>query len=716
MLVIKAAALSPPDTNRTRWVESRLQKAFSTGVSPVPVPEAKLVRFTVGLTDTTATQLKQGATAAGVSLAMYCAQLLAALDQDVAATPIQVNTPLMGADLVSPQLLGLLQACWHGVEQGRVVFAEAATGTGKGRMIASLALTAAAAEQTVLIAAPLNVTRQLIDDLHLLDPETMPCLLLGRANFVDPDKVELWLASQEQDAENGLRTWLASGGLPASQATQQLAEKVAIPLRWLAEDAVTVASDDAPVTSWLLDEDTADGNDAQLIYLASQELARTTAKIVVCSHMMLAADSRHRDLKRPGLLPDIDMLLVDEAHLLEQAFASIHSQTMALRPLENAIRHSSVPARQQRELISAIHALGEAIHSQINTFGNEGYAANVVTDTLAQLPQIRFPCERIAQAVESIDLGQKKIDDATRRTLRYLSATVADVLSERSTIQLSLSPIRQYPSLTVGRANLEGVFDRFWDRVPAAVLASATLYLPDTLGQHSAGHLRWVLSVPKTRALYYPPVVPDWVIEAVDLVERYEGLIPDDSEEWIKQIAELVLEADASAAGGILVLLTSYRTAEALYSALQACLGERLVVQTASNSAAACAAQFREQYKAGKRAVWLGLGTSAWTGVSLGDPSKAPADDFMLTDLVIPRLPFGCNRTLTHDRRRRQLGLMCEAHEALRMFRQGLGRLVRREGVLRRRLWVSDARLHPGSRKGFVSGFKLQLAKYKRRS
>jgi CRISPR type IV-associated DEAD/DEAH-box helicase Csf4 len=73
---------------------------------------------------------------------------------------------------------------------------------------------------------------------------------------------------------------------------------------------------------------------------------------------------------------------------------------------------------------------------------------------------------------------------------------------------------------------------------------------------------------------------------------------------------------------------------------------------------------------------------------------QAPAEqDLLLTDLYIPRLPYGCHRTLTHRRRVAALGFMVEVHETARMLKQGVGRLVRREGLRDRHIWLADSRL-----------------------
>ena len=87
----------------------------------------------------------------------------------------------------------------------------------------------------------------------------------------------------------------------------------------------------------------------------------------------------------------------------------------------------------------------------------------------------------------------------------------------------------------------------------------------------------------------------------------------------------------------------------------------------------------------------------------------------LLTDLVIPALPFGMNRTLTHMQRVENAGFVAEKQSALFMLRQGIGRLIRRPGLKHRRIWVLDGRLaHPGTQ-AVVQEAKGMLSSYERR-
>lgn len=176
-------------------------------------------------------------------------------------------------------------------------------------------------------------------------------------------------------------------------------------------------------------------------------------------------------------------------------------------------------------------------------------------------------------------------------------------------------------------------------------------------------------------------------------------------------MAEKIGSIAQNAAGGTLVLCTSYQNVSVLAERVMAVLGDRLIYQQPTSSAHLCAKLFRERYAQGVMPVWIGVGV-AWTGIDLSDSGVAAEDDRLITDLVVTRLPLGVNRSITHQRRVAISGFSVVAQEAAWQFRQGLGRLVRREGVPQRNLWALDARLKEGV--PWMVPFKRILAQYSR--
>ena len=586
-----------------------------------------------------------------------------------AASPSELAGEAAVRDILRP----LLHQAWRGIQQKQIVFAEAATGTGKGRLIASLAASAARRGGTTVVIAPLSVAYQLVTELRAIQTEVKPLLLLGRANFVDPDKLKGLLDEEDHPA---VRKWYENGGHPQAPELKGLSDALHVPLRWLTEDALTM-HESLHIADCLLNDDADAQNPAEHAYRAAfEKVAQLQQKggnpLILCSHLMLAVDSRLKNLHKEGsagVLPAvIDTLIIDEAHLLEQSFAAVHANTLHLHVLKRHLRDAALSAAARRALENAFDDLSGTVRRL--TVGDP------VNGKLDDFPKLRPRLRALATQLRET-LGKQGAKHAlakvkaARRALGYARQTLDNALSGYSILQLGATPVRKYPL--------------------AAVLTSATLYAPDAAGQQSTAHMRWMLGVPKNRACYLAPVIPAWVTQSSDITRMPSELAPDDSDAWLTQTAMQLERVYQSAQGGTLALCTSYATVEAMAQRL-AQRYPHLLAQSMSNSASRCAQQFRQQFASGIKPLWLGVG-NAWTGIDMADKQAPAEQDLLMTDLYIPRLPYGCNRTLTHRRRVAALGFMVEVHETARLLKQGVGRLVRREGLRHRHIWLADSRL-----------------------
>ncbi|CRN66652.1 ATP-dependent DNA helicase DinG [Pseudomonas aeruginosa] len=714
MEVIRIGAIAPPATKRSQWARERLAEALEQALQPVAVPLQEVVSFTSTMNPSLASQLKVLAQEKGIPLARLTAGLLEALrvqsvTAEVTAAPTEMAFAIPGQANVRDVLHPLLEQSAAGIEKGKIVFAEAATGTGKGKMIAALAANAAAKGDTVVISAPLAVTWQLIDALKGIREAQVAgiTMSLGRPNFVSPVRLLEWAVENERDE---LARWVKHGGRPLSARTVGASSVIDHELCWMLEDALVLA-EDLPVDTIMLSPDDEEDCPAQVLYKAMRS-NHTEAGIILCSHYMLATHVRFLqlrglagedgadDLAQSLSLPQtIDTLIVDEAHLLEQAFAAIYSHNLRLRPLIRAIEHQV--NRGKTPAISALNALGHQITRTVQQAEN----GRSLVYQLDEVPGLEPVLRDALNALGGISL--KSLDGTTKAVIRVAIRAMKDALSGHSRLRLELTPVRQYPTLVSGRANLQKALLCLWDSVAGAVLVSATIYASDD----QATLTRWKLEVPPERALYLSPVHPAWTTEPVVLHDARNTIEPNDSPEWADETAGLIRKVAEQAVGGTLVLCTSYQNAELLQARLSPDLGTRLIVQTKASSASMCVAQYKGLYQEGKRPVWLGLG-AAWTGIDLSDEhAPNPADDAMLSDLVITRLPVGLNRSLTHERRVAIAGFKIVTLEAVWQFRQGLGRLVRGPGVRNKRLWVLDSRV--GSGAAWVAPYKRLLSRYR---
>lgn len=496
----------------------------------------------------------------------------------------------------------------------------------------------------------------------------------------------------------------------------------------------------------------ADGSDA---FEAEETLA--TAKCVfeetlkkARSKQAIFDDKQQASTKDNGRLPVFKYLVIDEAHLLEQSFSNslsnyvaIHQFMLHARSLaQNGLFLKGAVA----DIESAYHVLKEAINKEDSDFIQVSKYSDAIS----------FPLEKMVAA------GKRGLSKVSAKRMATLSTENVSQLSgfrnDLDCIQqaatsiagqlayLNLSPQLAYPRLFVGKSSVESYLKFLWGSVTGAACVSATLYLPKD-DDFSSWYMQTMLAIPMERNQDFPPVIPAWIRDTISAVimpscELVDGVVPlrpssrgdrlsDEEKEvsdrkWCEDVADRIGGIYRSAPGGCLVLLTSYSYVYKIKASLSLMpdIAPYLVCaqQGEGEKRGVTLEEQRKKFlmlsAEGKKPVWLALG-NAWTGINLsgGDPLKdvcgieIPADvDNVLTDLIIPRLPFGLNKTITHTHRTtnaRTKKIPWERIEMLLRLRQGAGRLVRRFGVPQnRRIHILDGRLCEGILSGMMNTVK----------
>jgi CRISPR type IV-associated DEAD/DEAH-box helicase Csf4 len=118
---------------------------------------------------------------------------------------------------------------------------------------------------------------------------------------------------------------------------------------------------------------------------------------------------------------------------------------------------------------------------------------------------------------------------------------------------------------------------------------------------------------------------------------------------------------------------------------------ERIVCSERKTAFSITEQAYRRMFGQGLKPIMIALG-SAWTGITLLDDTPA-SEDFLLTDLVIPRMPVALNTSVSMQERIERARMAPIIQEALMTLKQGCGRLIRRTGVTDRHLWVLDGRI-----------------------
>lgn len=451
------------------------------------------------------------------------------------------------------------------------------------------------------------------------------------------------------------------------------------------------------------------------------------------------------ELLQQRRLPPYHHLVVDEAHLLEQAFAGVFSATLSLR--ETASRLARLAKLNRSKEMSEASAAVLKACTQLTHAGADGEtlkfepnladepkfvtALRLILWELSRLKPPKRPKESSLALMAALDRDRSLMEkalDPNATAVRFME----------------FSPVRHYPQLVMGLGDVSQPMHTLWAGVQSAVMLSATLYMPRSDGwsaryvaslQHVPGHrLREIpvveslwLTAP-VLGLHVPPALASseegwpWLMPP-SRRHKLDGAALQEAEgQWLDQVAEQLLRIFDTGAGGMLVPCTSHDMVEKLAIRLRGAEGarEHLVVMAAKDfpSLGALRLAAVDAYQAAKRFIMLATG-AAWTGFDLSAQSvgQEAAEDNLLTDLVLPRLPFGMNRSITH-RRRTENKRDSVNHEVLSvalLVQQALGRLVRRPGLPRnRRIYILDRRFVDGSMAAWMSPVARVVTRYKR--
>lgn len=766
-------------------VRRLLNDAAIAEVRALPdVPAEAGVSVNVSLAEPAASAIRAKAREYGLTAGPYCRALLAGLlaqPSNMVATTIQADGVLAeiiewGRKTNQDLELRAEQAMFYGqlrdsLSGRNIGLCEAATGVGK-----TLAMLCAAIEKLrqqpgrAVIATPtIALMRHFATTYRAIQgaidaPDLR--VVVGRREFVSPNEISALLATGRGSFDaSRVHAWLERGGMP--EKTDPLG------LPWLAS-SLAATCPDFPVHEVLLPEVVSRDDPGFVAYRSQFDEGRDRdQEVMLVTHAMLTHDIRRRnnigredeelqdldaqywkvvkslrqmsgeahtaakdrlieltdargtmiaDLSyENGILPPYTLLLVDEAHLLEQNASSALSEYVSLRAFARALGEfrahgGRLAANRLKNIETAIDRLSDLSQTVTrDTYplaAQEGLSArfaSLVRQVADEARQLNAPPEDASASLAALYVR-------IRRDIATLAAAGRQDGNSHGFLQFS--PIRAWPQLYLARANVKSLLSLLWSYVPCGAAVSATLYLRKGEG-FSASYQRMLLAIPPHRAKEYQPVVPAWLVRPVlglwtpaavatntargwwlrppTQKDKFKESVHDAEERaWLDEVGEAVQWIYQSAAGGVLVLMTSYDSARALSAKLAPNLRDCMIVAEPDWRVYEQQAAFERRSIESARPLWIAVG-SAWTGINVGGHNHGiPAcEDNMLTDLVIPRLPFGTNRSMTHQyRMSHEPGVPWDILDATFRTKQALGRLVRRAGLPNnRRLFVLDGRL-----------------------
>lgn len=661
-------------------------------------------------------------------------------------------------------------------DQHKVLFAEAGTGTGKtlAYLVAAHRFASTVRGATIGIAVPSHALMdKVLQDwgrlcASLKDPIGTTNALLGQAEFVSVTALQEILAEVDDlETRAQISAWIAKGG-PAP-------EDGVIQHRWTAAGLRSAAPEFAHLRSVTLEHRETDEDPGFLSYRGQWDKV-AQCSVLFMTHAMLASltwrrsmaqsralkDSREvreaiatwsavkreeresrlyeilnaiyastDDTTGQHLLPNLDLLIVDEAHQLDDAFALVLSRTVSLWSLRRDVQALNVvqPRIVKRGDLDALdgvwnrlRSLGDADKSLV------GEELSGVVGTLSEV--LGDMCDRKRpRDVEPVKWRRiTAISNALRVALQAKTST--DRLVE---VMVRWSPDRMWPQLTVGRLSYAREMHYLWTVIAArACLVSGTLY--EELPQLSCEAARRALNVPFDNVQAMEPVHAQWQYTPVTVCmiapvftaggrPRYvRPKAENESAElslsaansfadWTQDVSFYIQQAHRDGSGGMLVLGTAFKDLQAIAQQLRSMDIAPVLEHRAGHSLASLREQFLAFAEAGQRPILLAAG-GAWTGFDLHSAREPNA----CTDLVILNAPFGAtSRTLARESRLRQnRGFNELVAQVTVLVRQGIGRLVRSpETPPNRRIHWLDAKIHQPSTAGLLNPVKRVFAKYR---
>lgn len=606
-----------------------------------------------------------------------------------------------------------------GLMSSKITFAEGSTGIGKSRAMAAAAIEMVRLKKTpVVLAAPtVAVVEHLHSEMQRLDTgEATYTILPGASEFVDDIALGEYIDAAQNDPkidiDQDVVDWF-SRGAPALHPDAPLARTLSAmgtPAAWLMNDFRQLAKN-MPVNDFILRNAKQQSHSLSAALLESlRDCAKTKSDIIICTHAMLAIGQQ----TQWQAMPKPCVLIIDEAHQFEQSVASVNSSQFSLYSLRIDLTKLCKQKKQGKNSITNQALVDTAslmkYFQKFDIPAGENYC---LTDAEPS-PEEQERREMATMLLRALTkkLTSRSADDIPRieqhrMTLKAILNSLESPPSSRKNnrVDLSFSPDRRYPSLYCGPARVDKQLKHMWNTAQGGVvLASATLYVMDASGNNKCDYLRYLLAVDFSRIMTPAPVIEPYIYSLPCLytpsTDSCRGLIPprqqnnyEAEKKWHENLVHKIWHIVDTAHGGTLVLFTAYKTIQAVTTLLEQSGVEaaRIVAQQPNQKFSACEYRFREIHAKGERPIMLALGT-AWTGIDLKDYAASDENDTLLTDLVISRLPINLNKSNSMISRVEKMGVYPLINECLLTFKQGLGRLIRRDNVKHRRIWILDGR------------------------
>ncbi|MCL7420676.1 MAG: ATP-dependent DNA helicase [Methylobacter sp.] len=575
----------------------------------------------------------------------------------------------------------MAEAIARAVDENRNLIAEAGTGTGK--TFAYLVPAILSGRKVIISTGTKNLQDQLFNkDLPVIreaikQPFTA-ALLKGRGNYLCTYRLKnafastLGFSKEDAAALAKIRSWAQRTKIGDVSEMSEVAE--ADPVWYQATSSLeNCLGQDCP--------------DYAECFLVKARKKAQESEILVVNHHLLCADWSIRDSGFGELLPDADVVIIDEAHQLADTASNFLGINVGAKQLNDLAGDALVEYFKDATDIPALRTACEDLEHEVKdlrmAFGIElkrGEWRDIEANPkiAAGLTAVKEQLQRLTDQLELASVKTKGLESCFKRAdelLQQLKIIIDDDSGKwirwyeihRKTFTLSRTPL-----------DIAAEFRSFMQHHQAVwIFTSATLsvaqkfdHFSNNLGLGDAVSASWGSPFDyANQSLFYHP----------------KGLPQPNDPEFIPIIMNFALPVLQASKGRAFFLFTSHRALKQAETLLKDKLDYPLLVQGSRPKG-----RLLEQFKAAGNAVLLGT-SSFWEGVDVRGEA--------LSCVIIDKLPFSSPgdpvlkaRLSAMERQGRNPFFEHQLPAAVIALRQGIGRLIR-DVTDRGVLMVCDPRL-----------------------
>ncbi len=577
--------------------------------------------------------------------------------------------------------LEMAEAIAHAIGANQHLIAEAGTGTGK--TFAYLVPSILSGKKTIISTGTKNLQDQLFNkDLPVIRKAIktpfFASLLKGRSNYLCIYRLQnalnstLGFSKEDAVALAKIKSWSKRTKVGDVSEMSEVAE--ADPVWYQATSSLDNC----------LGQDCPDYADC---FLVKARKKTQECEILVVNHHLLCADWSIRDSGFGELLPDAEVVIIDEAHQLADTASNFLGISVSAKQLNDLAKDSLMEYFKDATDLPALRTACEDLEHEVKdlrlAFGIElrrGDWQDIENNPkiTANLKAVKDQLHRLAEQLELASVKTKGLDSCFKRA-EDLEQQLTIILEDNSGKWIRW--FETYKStFTLNRTPLDiaAEFRSFMQQHQAAwIFTSATLSVANKF-DHFANHLGLSNAASESwgspfdyahQSLFYHP----------------KGLPQPNDPDFIPRIIEFAVPVLEASQGRAFFLFTSHRALKEAAELLEKKLDYPLLIQGNRPKAL-----LLEQFKKKGNAVLLGT-SSFWEGVDVRGEA--------LSCVIIDKLPFASPgdpvlkaRLDAMAKQGRNPFFEYQLPAAVIALRQGIGRLIR-DVTDRGVLMVCDPRL-----------------------